>query len=130
VQAPRRGVGTATAKRIIALARERHGDDLIAASRAASQLDAIRQRAVRDRVTGFGTALARVRAELALGRSVGHVVVATVMLDGGPVAHFQQRRDHSPNAGDRRDAERVLEDLRSLCHAAQSNDDQHPDITP
>jgi len=112
VQSPRRGVGTATANRIIALARERHDDDLIAASRCADELNEIRQRAVRDRLTEFGTALQRVRSELELGGSVGHVVVAAVMLDGGLVAHFQQRRDHSPNAAHRRDAERVLEDLR------------------
>jgi DNA helicase II / ATP-dependent DNA helicase PcrA len=94
VQAPRRGVGTATAtaNRIIALAREQHG-----------------------------------RSELETGRSIGHVVVATVMLDSGLVAHYQQRRDHSPRAELRRDAERVLEDLRSLCRAAQTYDEQHPD---
>jgi len=127
VQSPRRGVGTATANRIIALAREQHGDDLIAASTRAAGLDGIRQRAVRDRLTGFGTELARVRAELETGRSVGHVAVAAVMLDGGLVAHYQARRDHSPRAEERRDAERVLEDLRSLCRAAQTYDEQHPD---
>ena len=127
VQSPRRGVGTATANRIIALAREQHGDDLIAASTRAAGLDGIRQRAVRDRLTGFGTELARVRAELETGRSVGHVAVAAVMLDGGLVAHYQARRDHSPRAEERRDAERVLEDLRSLCRAAQTYDEKHPD---
>lgn len=57
VQSPRRGVGTATANRIIALAREQHDDDLIAASTRAHELDGIRQRAVRDRLTRFGTVL-------------------------------------------------------------------------
>jgi hypothetical protein len=33
---------------------------------------------------------------------------------------FEQPRDGSPTAEKRRDAERVLEDLRSLCRAAQS----------
>jgi DNA helicase-2/ATP-dependent DNA helicase PcrA len=127
VQSPRRGVGTATANRIIALARERHDDDLIAASTRAHELDEIRQRPVRDRLARFGTALDQVRAELLMGRSVGHVVVATVMLDGGLVAHYQQRRDHSPKPEERRDAERMLEDLRSLCRAAQTYDEQHPD---
>jgi ATP-dependent DNA helicase UvrD/PcrA len=50
-----------------------------------------------------------------------------VMLDGGLVAHHQHRRDHCGKAAERRDAERVLEDLRSLCRAAQSHDEQHPD---
>ena len=49
------------------------------------------------------------------------------MLDGGLVRHFQQRRDRSPNPDERRDAERVLEDLRSLCRAAQSYDDEQRD---
>jgi ATP-dependent DNA helicase UvrD/PcrA len=127
VQSPRHGVGAASANRIIALARDRHDGDLIAASARANQVDGIRQRAVRDRLAVFGAALERVRRELEAGRSVGHVVVATVMLDGGLVAHYQHRRDHSPRAEERRDAERVLEDLRSLCRAAQAFDEQHPD---
>ena len=127
VQSPRRGVGTATANRVVALAREHHGDDVIAACARAHELEGIRQRAVRDRLISFGTALQQVRSELETGRSVGHVVVAAVMLDGGLVAHYQRRRDHSPRAEERRDAERVLEDLRSLCRAAQTYDEQHPD---
>jgi DNA helicase II / ATP-dependent DNA helicase PcrA len=53
------------------------------------------------------------------------VVLAAVMLDGGLVHHYEQRRDASANAAARRDAERVLEDLRSLCRAVQAFDDQH-----
>ena len=48
------------------------------------------------------------------------------MLDGGLVRHYEQRRDRSPKAEERRDAERVLEDLRSLCRAAQAFEHQHP----
>jgi DNA helicase-2/ATP-dependent DNA helicase PcrA len=47
------------------------------------------------------------------------------MLDGGLVQHFEQRRDTSTTAPARRDAERVLEDLRSLCRAATSFEEQH-----
>ncbi len=47
------------------------------------------------------------------------------MLDGGLVYHYEQRRDTSLNAAARRDAERVLEDLRSLCRAAQAFEEQH-----
>ena len=126
VQAPRRGVGTATITRLIALARERYRGDLIAAS-AHPQLDAGRGVKTRDSVAAFGSALGRVRGELQAGRSIGHVVVATVMIEGGLVAHHQHRRDHATTAGQRQDAERVLEDLRSLCRAAQSYDEGHPD---
>ena len=69
----------------------------------------------------------RVRGELRAGRSVGHVVLSTVMIEGGLVADHQHRRDHAATASQRRDAERVLEDLRSLCRAAQSYDERHPD---
>jgi DNA helicase II / ATP-dependent DNA helicase PcrA len=54
-------------------------------------------------------------------------VLAAVMLDGGLVAHFQQRRAGSPNPEQRHDAERVLEDLRSLCRAAQAYGEQKPE---
>ena len=49
------------------------------------------------------------------------------MLDGGLVQHHQQRRDSSPKPEERQDAERVLEDLRSLCRAAQAYEAQHID---
>jgi len=57
------------------------------------------------------------------GRSLGHVVLAAMMLDAGLVHRYEQRRDISSNASARRDAERVLEDLRSLCRAAQAFDE-------
>ena len=69
----------------------------------------------------------RVRGEVRAGRSVGHVVVSTVMIEGGLAACHQHRRDHAESASQRRYAERVLEDLRSLCRAAQSYDEHHPD---
>ena len=47
------------------------------------------------------------------------------MLDGGLVHHYEQRRDTSSNAAARRDAERVLEDLRSLCRSAQVFHQEH-----
>jgi DNA helicase-2/ATP-dependent DNA helicase PcrA len=51
--------------------------------------------------------------------------VSVVTLPGGLVGCFEQRRDRSPHAEQRRDAERVLEDLRSLCRAAHAFEDQH-----
>lgn len=125
VQAPRRGIGTASAAWVVAAARERHGGDMIAASGNASQLDGVRSQAARARLALFGSELERVRAELSGGRSLGHVVVATMLIADGLVADFQRRRDRSPNPQARRDAERVLEDLRSLCRAAQAFEDQH-----
>jgi hypothetical protein len=66
-----------------------------------------------------------VRGELHAGRSLGHVVIAVVTLPGGLVSHHEHLRDHSPNPERRADAERVLEDLRSLCRAAQAFEEQH-----
>ena len=127
VGSPKRGVGTSTANRVVALARDAHNGDLIAASQAARTLEGVRSHAVRERLAHFGEGLARVRGELRAGRSLGHIVVATMMLGGGLVQHHQQRRDSSPKPDEREDAERVLEDLRSLCRAAQAYGDQHSD---
>jgi len=56
-------------------------------------------------------------------------VIAVVTLPGGLVAHHEHVRDHSPSPERRADAERVLEDLRSLCRAAQSFEEQHERAT-
>ena len=127
VQAPRRGIGPASAEQVIAAARASHGSDLIAASARAHELTGIRSQPARDRLALFGSELERIQAERAQGRSLAHVVVATVMLPGGLVGCFEQRRDGSPNPQQRRDAERVLEDLRSLCRAAQAFEEDHGD---
>ena len=79
---------------------------------------------MRDRLAVFGSELERIRAEAAAGRSLGHIVIATVTLDGGLVRHHEHRRERSPRPDERRDADRVLEDLRSLCRAAQAFADQ------
>jgi DNA helicase-2/ATP-dependent DNA helicase PcrA len=50
-------------------------------------------------------------------------------MPGGLVRHYQHQRDHTPNPERRRDAERVLEDLRSLCRAAQAYDEQNDRAT-
>ncbi len=127
VGSPKRGVGPATANRVVAAARDARGGDVIAASTHAEQIAGIRTPAVRDRLARFGEGLERVRGELRAGRSIGHVAVAVVTLDGGLVPHYQRRRDTSSDGEQRRDAERVLEDLRSLCRAAHAYDEQHPD---
>ena len=127
VGSPKRGVGAATANRVVQVARETHRADLITASSHANAIDSIRPPAVRDRLTRFGEGLDRARRELRDGRSLGHVVVTAVMIDGGLVQHHQHRRDNSPKPDERQDAERVLEDLRSLCRAAQAYEEQHID---
>ena len=129
VGSPRRGVGATTANRVIQAARETHQGDLITASAHANAIESIRPPAMRDRLRRFGEGLQQVRRELRDGRSLGHVVVAAVMLDGGLVAHHQHRRDSSPKPDERQDAERVLEDLRSLCRAAQAYAEQQPEQT-
>jgi DNA helicase II / ATP-dependent DNA helicase PcrA len=123
VQAPRRGIGPSTTNRVIAYARE-HGGELIDACREPERIDGIRQAKQRAALRGFGEQMHRVRGELQAGRSLGHAVLECVMQEGGVVRHYQQIRDHNPNAEQRRDAERVLEDLRSLCRAAATYEQQ------
>ena len=131
IGSPRRGIGAATVSKLVAWARERHGGDLIAASDRAEELDGVRSQAARVRLREFGTALTEVRAELAAGRSIGHVAIATVTIPDGLVRHYQHQRDHTPDPDRRRDAERVLEDLRSLCRAAQAYEEheERPTLT-
>jgi DNA helicase II / ATP-dependent DNA helicase PcrA len=129
VSSPRRGVGDHTADLILAAARDQPAGDLIAAAAHARNIAGIRSQATREQVTRFGQGLQHVRGELTSGRSIGHVAIATVTIAGGPVVHQQQRRDNSDDPEQRRDAERVLEDLRSLCRAAQTYADHTPDAS-
>jgi DNA helicase II / ATP-dependent DNA helicase PcrA len=129
IGSPRRGIGAATVTKLVAWARQHHRGDLIAASARAGELDGIRAQSARVRLVEFGAALEHIRGELAAGRSIGHVAIATVTLPGGLVRHYQHQRDHSPDPDRRRDAERVLEDLRSLCRAAQAHDEHDEDAT-
>ncbi len=125
ISSPRRGIGPATANAIVTRAREEHGGDLIEACAQAGQLGGVRSLAGRGALETFGTGLRAVREEMRSGRSLGHLAVRTVMLEGGLVEHFERRRDGSASQGARVDAERVLEDLRSLCRAAQAFEEHH-----
>ena len=129
VAAPRRGVGERTAGQLVARARERRGGDLIGASATAGTLGEIGSREAREALERFGEGLARTRAELDAGRSLGHVAVAAVTLPGGLVVHHQSRAQHCADARQRRDAERVLEDLRSLCRAVQAYEEREDSPT-
>src|SRR5207248_9251593 len=81
------------------------------------------------RLGEFGAGLEHVRCELEAGRSLGHIVIATVTLAGGLVRHYEHVREHSASVARRADAERVLEDLRSLCRAAQAFEEQQEHAT-
>ncbi len=121
--APRRGIGAATADVVVARAREELGGDLIAASAQATCFAGIHPQA-REQLRAFGASMLGVREEIRAGRSLGHLVVRVVTFPGGLVEHFERQRDSSPSPSRRRDAERVLEDLRSLCRAAQAFEEQ------
>jgi DNA helicase-2/ATP-dependent DNA helicase PcrA len=110
---------------VVTRARESHRGDLLRACAEATEPAGIRSPDARRALGSFGKGLLAVRREIEAGRSLGHVVLATVMLEGGLVGHYQRRRDAAASAGARRDAERVLEDLRSLCRAAQGFEEQH-----
>ena len=129
IGSPRRGVGNVTVTRLVTWARERYGGDLIIASAHAGALEPGATQAARTRLSEFGAGVNHVGRELAAGRSLGHAVIATVTMPGGLVRHHEYERDHSPSAEHRSDAERVLEDLRSLCRAAQAYEEQHEHAT-
>ncbi len=122
--APRRGIGPATANALVTRARDELGGDLIVACARAASFAGIRSQTARENLQEFGGALLAVRGEMRAGRSLGHLVVRVLTVGGGLVEHFERRRDSSPSASRRRDAERVLEDLRSLCRAAQAFEEQ------
>ena len=74
VGAPRRGIGERTAEQVVALARERHDGDLIAASASAATLEGIRSpHQSREQLARFGAGLERARASSrrALARARG-----------------------------------------------------------
>jgi len=124
VQSPRRGVGAATIDRVVTGARDRFDGDLIIACANAELLSDVRSQPIRDALSRFGSGLEAVRSQYRTGRSLGHIVAETLTLGGGLVAHHEARRDQSARPDDRRDGERVLEDLRSLCRAAQAYAEQ------
>jgi len=123
VASPRRGIGERTAGQIVASARGEHPGDLIAASAAPGA--EVGQRKTREQLERFGHGLERARAELRDGRSLGHVTISVVTMPGGLVAHHQTVAEHGSDPAHRRDAERVLEDLRSLCRAVQAYEERH-----
>lgn len=129
VTVPRRGIGELTQSHIIAVARDRHAGDLIVASADKHTAALVRSAEARETLQRFGAGLAAARQELQAGRSLSHVAIATVTMPGGLVRFQQWLRDRAQIIGKRRDAERVLEDLRSLCRDVQAYEQQHEDAT-
>jgi len=120
ISAPRRGVGAAIANRLITAARDTDGDLIALCAQPPDALAGIPKR-TRAAIAHFGVQLHNIRAEMLAGRSIGHAVVAAATMDGGVVRYHQELRDGPSSSNeDRRDAERVLEDLRALCRAAES----------
>ena len=122
IAVPRRGVGDVTTAAIVEYARAEQVD-LISACARAVQLPRVRAR-TRENMIRFGKAMLKVRAEHEVGRSLGHTVAATLMIDGGLVQYHERRRDRAKRHEDRHDADRVLEDLRSVCRAASVYQEQ------
>ncbi len=130
IGSPRRGVGSVTVTRLVAWARERHAGDLITASAHAGALD----RVPTPGGAGSGRRIRQQASSTCAPSSAraarsATAVIASVTMPGGLVRHHQHVRDHSQSGQRRADAERVLEDLRSLCRAAQTYEEQHEHAT-
>jgi DNA helicase-2/ATP-dependent DNA helicase PcrA len=117
VVAPSRGCGPATQRAVIEHAREARLDLLEACMRA----DALAIRApAKAALARLGRELSGVRDELAADGAVARAVVSAISVSDGPVACYQRLLDEAEHQGVLRDTARVLEDLRSLCRAAQT----------
>ena len=125
VQAPRRGVGTATIAHVVAAARERFAGDLITASAHAHELTGVRSQPTRDaarRVRRRARRGARAVPRRALARPRRRRHRSRSTAASSPTTRRAATARRAPS--ERRDGERVLEDLRSLCRAAQAFADQ------
>jgi DNA helicase-2/ATP-dependent DNA helicase PcrA len=120
ISTPRRGIGERTQSQIVAAARDRHAGDLISACGDEHTAGQVRSVQAREKLTRFAAGLQAARDELAAGRSLSHVTIAVVTMPGGLVRWQEWLRDRADSASKRRDAERVLEDLRSLCRHVQA----------
>ena len=130
VAAPRRGVGERTAGQLVARAREHHDGDLIAASANAGTLGEIGSRKARE------AARALRRRATARPRRARRRPIARTRRDRRGDAPGRAGRpppvgapSTAPTPRQRRDAERVLEDLRSLCRAVQAYEEREDSPT-
>jgi DNA helicase-2/ATP-dependent DNA helicase PcrA len=125
VSRPRRGVGDATAKAVINFAREQ-GIDLLTACTRADQLAGVKVK-TRERLALFGQEMLRVKDEHQ-HRSIGHTVRAVLTIRDGLVQHYKRTRDTTREHDERRDAERIIEELRSVCRSASAYDAENPSL--
>jgi hypothetical protein len=73
-------------------AREELYGDLLLACVRVEDLGGVRPAEARHRLAAFGERMNAVRREIELGRSLGHVVLTAVMLDGGLVFPADKRK--------------------------------------
>lgn len=128
-QAPTRGVGAATQRRVIAHARE-VGLDLIEVSATAGEWSAAGDRAgvgsvARASLVLFGQQLAGVRREHLQGASIARTVIDALTISGGPVDCYDELLQSTDEPEIAADCARIKEDLRSLCRAAHSYEQRH-----
>jgi DNA helicase-2/ATP-dependent DNA helicase PcrA len=102
---------------VIRACGDEHALAIVASSRARAELER------------FAAGLDAARTELRVGRSLSHVAIAVLTMPGGIVRWQQSLRDRAESAGRRRDAERALEDLRSLCRHVQAYEQREPHPT-
>lgn len=113
IAAPRRGIGPAAQRRLLAFAGERCEGSLVAACAWAGEIDGLTA-AQRDALTAYADAMTPLAATpMKLARKVGEVLTAS-----GLVAHWAGRADA--------DAQARLERLRSIVRAARSFEQDHP----
>lgn len=121
VKTPTRGIDKG-ALGIVKFAREER-IDLIDASLRAEEIPEVRANA-RAQVREFAAAVNRIRRQSwsrgPARPSIGALVDLTLKIAGGPIQTYQYLRDHARNRAVREDANRVLEDLRSLTRSAHS----------
>ena len=119
---PKRGAGPATIDSIVAYARA-NKLDLLTACTQVEHVARIKA-SVRAKIDLFGSGMLDVKREHAEGRSLGHVAAAGLMLEGGLVQHYTHQRRTAKRHDERQHADGVLEDLRSVCRAASSYEQQ------
>ncbi len=133
VRTPTRGIDKGAGS-IVAFARAQR-IDLIDATLRAEEVAQVRASA-RPALRELAAALDRIRRESWAGGparpSVGACVDLTLNIAGGPIQTYQYLRDHAQTRPVREDANRVLEDLRSLARSAhryeQATTEEQPTI--
>jgi len=130
IRTPKRGIGSHTISRIVAIAREEHDGDLIAACANRRARNSARSSEAEKNLADFANALTTARKELAAGeRSLTNITSMALTMRGGIVTGYQHVRDHDQDANKRHAAVGVLEDLRSLLRHIQSYEQQETGAT-